>query len=45
LVLISHRHADQHDGIDKLVELTGDVRSAGSGFCRGLGGELVDGEC
>ena len=45
LVLISHRHADHTDGIDKLVELTGaTVRSAGSGFCRGLGGELVDGE-
>ena len=45
LVLISHRHGDHTDGIDKLVELTGaTVRSAGSGFCRGLGGELVDGE-
>ncbi len=45
LVLISHRHSDHTDGIDKLVELTGaTVRSAGSGFLRGLGGELVDGE-
>jgi glyoxylase-like metal-dependent hydrolase (beta-lactamase superfamily II) len=45
LVLISHRHVDHTDGIDKLVELTGaPVRSAGSGFCRGLGGELIDGE-
>ncbi len=45
LVLISHRHGDHTDGIDKLVELTGaTVRSAGSGFCRGMGGELVDGE-
>ncbi|CAM2881299.1 MBL fold metallo-hydrolase [Mycobacterium intermedium] len=45
LVLISHRHVDHTDGIDKLVELTGaTVRSAGSGFLRGLGGELVDGE-
>jgi glyoxylase-like metal-dependent hydrolase (beta-lactamase superfamily II) len=45
LVLISHRHGDHTDGIDKLVELTGaPVRSAGSGFCRGLGGELIDGE-
>jgi len=45
LVLISHRHGDHTDGIDKLVELTGaTVRSAGSGFLRGLGGELVDGE-
>ncbi|SPM30120.1 Glyoxylase or a related metal-dependent hydrolase, beta-lactamase superfamily II, partial [Mycobacterium terramassiliense] len=45
LVLISHRHGDHTDGIDKLVERTGaTVRSAGSGFLRGLGGELVDGE-
>jgi glyoxylase-like metal-dependent hydrolase (beta-lactamase superfamily II) len=45
LVLISHRHADHTDGIDTLVELTGaTVRSAGSGFLRGLGGELIDGE-
>lgn len=45
LVLISHRHPDHTDGIDKLVELTGaTVRSAGSGFLRGLGGHLLDGE-
>lgn len=45
LVLISHRHGDHTDGIDKLVERTGaTVRSAGSGFLRGLGGELIDGE-
>ncbi|OBG73113.1 MULTISPECIES: MBL fold metallo-hydrolase [unclassified Mycobacterium] len=45
LVLISHRHGDHTDGIDKLVDATGaTVRSAGSGFLRGLGGELVDGE-
>jgi glyoxylase-like metal-dependent hydrolase (beta-lactamase superfamily II) len=45
LVLISHRHSDHTDGIDKLVERTGaTVRSAGSGFLRGLGGELTDGE-
>jgi glyoxylase-like metal-dependent hydrolase (beta-lactamase superfamily II) len=45
LVLISHRHGDHTDGIDKLVEATGaTVRSAGSGFLRGMGGELVDGE-
>lgn len=45
LVLISHRHGDHTDGIDKLVERTGaTVRSAGSGFLRGFGGELVDGE-
>ena len=45
LVLISHRHSDHTDGIDKLVALTGaPVRSAGSGFLRGLVGELTDGE-
>jgi glyoxylase-like metal-dependent hydrolase (beta-lactamase superfamily II) len=45
LVLISHRHFDHTDGIDKLVELTGaTVRSVGSGFLRGLGGPLIDGE-
>ncbi|WP_139820194.1 MBL fold metallo-hydrolase [Mycobacterium fragae] len=45
LVLISHRHGDHTDGIDKLVDLTGaTVRSAGSGFLRGLGGHLTDGE-
>lgn len=45
LVLISHRHEDHTDGIDKLVERTGAVvRAVGSGFLRGLGGHLVDGE-
>jgi glyoxylase-like metal-dependent hydrolase (beta-lactamase superfamily II) len=45
LVLISHRHGDHTDGIDKIVELTGaTVRAAGSGFLRGLGGYLADGE-
>ncbi len=45
LVLISHRLGDHTDGIDKLVESTGAVvRSVGSGFLRGLGGELTDGE-
>ncbi len=45
LVLISHRHGDHTDGIDRLVELTGaTVRSVGSGFLRGLGGGLTDGE-
>ena len=45
LVLISHRHGDHTDAIDKLVEQTGaPVRSAGSGFLRGLSGELIDGE-
>jgi glyoxylase-like metal-dependent hydrolase (beta-lactamase superfamily II) len=45
LVLISHRHGDHTDGIDKLVELTGaPVRSVGSGFLRGLSGPLADGE-
>ncbi|BBZ46990.1 MBL fold metallo-hydrolase [Mycobacterium parmense] len=45
LVLISHRHGDHTDGIDKLVERTGaPVRSAGSGFLRGFSAELIDGE-
>ncbi|MGH3554297.1 MAG: MBL fold metallo-hydrolase, partial [Mycobacterium sp.] len=45
LVLISHRHGDHTDAIDKLVDLTGaPVRSAGSGFLRGRSGELTDGE-
>ncbi|BBX19946.1 MBL fold metallo-hydrolase [Mycolicibacterium duvalii] len=45
LVLISHRHGDHTGGIDRLVELTGAVvRSVGSGFQRGLGGPLADGE-
>jgi len=45
LVLISHRHGDHTDAIDKLVDLTGaPVRSAGSGFLRGMSAELIDGE-
>lgn len=45
LVLISHRHGDHTDGIDRLVDATGaTVRSVGSGFLRGLGGGLTDGE-
>jgi glyoxylase-like metal-dependent hydrolase (beta-lactamase superfamily II) len=45
LVLISHRHGDHTDAIDKLVDRTGaPVRSAGSGFLRGLSRELTDGE-
>jgi glyoxylase-like metal-dependent hydrolase (beta-lactamase superfamily II) len=45
LVLISHKHEDHTGGIDKLVALTGAVvRSVGSGFLRGLGGPLIDGE-
>ena len=45
LVLISHRHGDHTEGIDALVDATGaTVRSVGSGFLRGLGGYLVDGE-
>ena len=45
LVLISHRHCDHTDAIDKLVDLTGaPVRSARSGFLRGLSAELTDGE-
>lgn len=45
LVLVSHRHADHTDGIDKLVAASGaTVRSVGSGFQRGLGGPLTDRE-
>lgn len=45
LVLISHKHEDHTGGIDKIVELTGAVvRAVGSGFLRGLGGPLTDGE-
>ena len=45
LVLVSHKHEDHTGGIDKLVERTGAVvRSVGSGFLRGLGGPLTDGE-
>lgn len=45
LVLISHRHGDHTDGIDKIVEATGaTVRAVGSGFLRGRGGQLRDGE-
>ncbi|MFL0293738.1 MBL fold metallo-hydrolase [Mycobacterium sp. SMC-18] len=45
LVLISHKHDDHTGGIDKLVGMTGAVvRSVGSGFLRGLGGPLTDGE-
>lgn len=45
LVLISHKHGDHTDGIDALVDRTGAVvRAVGSGFLRGLGGPLTDGE-
>ncbi|GAY13748.1 MBL fold metallo-hydrolase [Mycobacterium sp. shizuoka-1] len=45
LVLISHKHEDHTGGIDALVDRTGAVvRSVGSGFLRGLGGPLTDGE-
>ena len=45
LVLISHRHGDHTDGIDRIVAASGaTVRSVGSGFLRGLGGALSDGE-
>lgn len=45
LILISHRHFDHTDGIDKLVDASGaTVRSVGSGWLRGLGGPLSDGE-
>src|SRR6185437_8190648 len=45
LVLISHRHGDHTDGIDKLVELTGaPVRAADPKFLRGDGVTLTDRE-
>lgn len=45
LVLISHRHTDHTGGIDRITELSGAVvRSVGSGFLRGMGGPLTDGE-
>jgi glyoxylase-like metal-dependent hydrolase (beta-lactamase superfamily II) len=45
LVLISHKHDDHTGAIDKIVERTGAVvRSVGSGFLRGMGGPLTDGE-
>jgi glyoxylase-like metal-dependent hydrolase (beta-lactamase superfamily II) len=45
LVLISHKHEDHTGAIDKIVERTGAVvRSVGSGFLRGLGGPLTEGE-
>ena len=45
LVLISHRHEDHTGGIDNIVDRTGAVvRSVGSGFLRGLGGPLTEGE-
>lgn len=45
LVLISHRHGDHTDGIDTIVDATGAVvRAVGSGFLRGRGGPLRDGE-
>lgn len=45
LVLISHRHFDHTEGIDKLVDAVGaPVYSAGSGFQRRLGGGLTDGQ-
>lgn len=45
LVLISHRHGDHTDGIDKLVELTdAPVRAADPKFLRGDGVTLTDRE-
>jgi glyoxylase-like metal-dependent hydrolase (beta-lactamase superfamily II) len=45
LVLISHKHEDHTGAIDDIVDRTGAVvRSVGSGFLRGLGGPLTDGE-
>lgn len=45
LVLISHRHGDHTDGIDKLADATGaPVWSVRSGYQRRLGGGLADGD-
>ena len=45
LTLISHRHYDHTDGIDKLADAVGvPVYSAGSGFQRRMGGGLTDGQ-
>ncbi|MGV0851299.1 MBL fold metallo-hydrolase [Mycolicibacterium phlei] len=45
LVLISHKHEDHTGAIDRIVDSTGAVvRSIGSGYLRGLGGPLTDGE-
>ncbi|WP_326544897.1 MBL fold metallo-hydrolase [Mycolicibacterium sp. ND9-15] len=45
LVLISHKHEDHTGAIDDIVDRTGAVvRAVGSGFLRGLGGPLADGE-
>lgn len=45
VVLITHRHGDHTDGIDKLVAATGArVRAVGSGFLRRLGAPLRHGE-
>lgn len=45
LVLISHKHEDHTGGIDMIVDATGAVvRAVRSGFLRGLGGPLTDGE-
>lgn len=45
LVLISHRHGDHTDGIEALAAATGaTVRALGSGFLRGPGGYVRDGE-
>ncbi len=45
LVLISHRHGDHTDSIDKLADATGaPVWSVRSGYQRKLGGGLADGE-
>lgn len=45
LVLISHRHGDHTDGVEAFANATGAVvRAVGSGFLRGAGGPLTDGE-
>lgn len=45
LTLVTHRHPDHTDGIDRLVELTGSpVRAAGAAYQRGSDALLTDGE-
>ncbi|NEW47856.1 MBL fold metallo-hydrolase [Nocardia cyriacigeorgica] len=45
LTLITHRHSDHTDGIDRLVKLTGTpVRAMDGAYLRGSAAVLVDGE-
>ena len=46
LILVTHRHGDHTDGIDRLHEITGaPVRAALPEFCRDSGEPLRDGDC